>query len=84
MLHTHRNLHLLFRPHVQLLTNPSEYRGGYGESVTKDFLKNWHRRRLKILSSSGGDLIAFETIPEVMENIDSDGPLVFMARDTHA
>lgn len=45
----------------------SEYSGDYGKSVTKDALKNFHRRRLQVLAGAGPDLIAFETIPNKLE-----------------
>lgn len=45
------------------LADGSEYSGDYGPAMTVDKLMNFHRRRLQVLSSSGADLIAFETIP---------------------
>jgi homocysteine S-methyltransferase len=39
----------------------SEYRGGYGLSVEE--LMQFHRDRMKVLSESGADLLACETIP---------------------
>lgn len=41
--------------------------GDYGRSVTKEALKNFHRRRLQVLADAGPDLIAFETIPNKLE-----------------
>jgi len=41
--------------------------GNYGGTVTVDFLKDFHRRRVQVLAESGADLIAFETIPNKME-----------------
>ncbi|XP_021291608.1 homocysteine S-methyltransferase 3 isoform X2 [Herrania umbratica] len=41
--------------------------GNYGDSVTLETLKDFHRRRLQILATSGADLIAFETIPNKLE-----------------
>ncbi|KAK3165594.1 hypothetical protein QOZ80_1AG0035170 [Eleusine coracana subsp. coracana] len=41
--------------------------GDYGKSVTKEALKDFHRRRLQVLASAGPDLIAFETIPNKLE-----------------
>ncbi|KAK6141357.1 hypothetical protein DH2020_024907 [Rehmannia glutinosa] len=32
-----------------------------------EFLKNFHRRRVKVLAESGPDLIAFETVPNKLE-----------------
>ncbi|KAL0551099.1 hypothetical protein IC582_010181 [Cucumis melo] len=50
------------------LADGSEYRfGEYGESVTLETLKNFHRRRVQILANAGADLIAFETIPNKLE-----------------
>ncbi|KAK6254906.1 hypothetical protein SCA6_016211 [Theobroma cacao] len=43
------------------------YSGNYGDSVTLESLKDFHRRRLQILATSGADLIAFETIPNKLE-----------------
>jgi hypothetical protein len=41
--------------------------GDYGEAGTKEFLKDFHRRRLQVLAEAGPDLIAFETIPNKLE-----------------
>ncbi|TVU34935.1 hypothetical protein EJB05_16793, partial [Eragrostis curvula] len=41
--------------------------GDYGKSVTKETLKDFHRRRLQVLAGAGPDLIAFETIPNKLE-----------------
>lgn len=49
------------------LADGSEYTGDYGRSVTKEALKNFHRRRLQVLADAGPDLIAFETIPNKLE-----------------
>ncbi|KAM7280202.1 hypothetical protein ACFE04_007336 [Oxalis oulophora] len=49
------------------LANGSEYTGDYGEDVTIETLKDFHRRRVQILANSGADLIAFETIPNQLE-----------------
>ncbi|GAV80614.1 S-methyl_trans domain-containing protein [Cephalotus follicularis] len=49
------------------LADGSEYSGNYGETVTLETLKDFHRRRLQILARSGADLIAFETIPNKIE-----------------
>ncbi|KAF7837950.1 homocysteine S-methyltransferase 3-like [Senna tora] len=49
------------------LADGSEYRGDYGEQVTVDTLKDFHRGRLRILADSAPDLIAFETIPNKLE-----------------
>ncbi|XWS13689.1 hypothetical protein CRYUN_Cryun36dG0059500 [Craigia yunnanensis] len=49
------------------LADGSEYSGNYGDSVTLETLKDFHRRRVQILAKSGADLIAFETIPNKLE-----------------
>lgn len=49
------------------LADGSEYSGNYGESITLEKLKDFHRRRVQILADSGADLIAFETIPNKLE-----------------
>ncbi|GMH08456.1 hypothetical protein Nepgr_010296 [Nepenthes gracilis] len=49
------------------LADGSEYSGNYGESVTLETLKDFHRRRVQVLAESGADLIAFETIPNKLE-----------------
>ena len=47
------------------LADGSEYRGDYGIGVAK--LIAWHRPRLLLLEDSAADLLAFETIPSVVE-----------------
>ncbi|KOM36074.1 hypothetical protein LR48_Vigan02g222400 [Vigna angularis] len=49
------------------LADGSEYVGDYGDSVTVQTLKDFHRGRVKILVDAGADLIAFETIPNKLE-----------------
>ncbi|KAG1334015.1 Homocysteine S-methyltransferase 2 [Cocos nucifera] len=49
------------------LADGSEYSGNYGEAVTLKTLKDFHRRRLQVLSEAGPDIIAFETIPNKLE-----------------
>ncbi|KAF3436264.1 hypothetical protein FNV43_RR23356 [Rhamnella rubrinervis] len=49
------------------LADGSEYSGMYGDAITLEVLKDFHRRRLLVLSESGPDLIAFETIPNKLE-----------------
>ncbi|XP_074283922.1 homocysteine S-methyltransferase 2-like [Silene latifolia] len=49
------------------LADGSEYSGKYGDTVTLDILKDFHRRRVQVLAESGADLIAFETIPNKLE-----------------
>jgi homocysteine S-methyltransferase len=47
------------------LADGSEYRGDYELSV--DDLAAWHRPRLRLLETCGPDLLAFETIPSLVE-----------------
>ncbi|KAK6164647.1 hypothetical protein DH2020_001511 [Rehmannia glutinosa] len=49
------------------LADGSEYSGDYGDATDLEFLKNFHRRRIKVLAESGPDLIAFETVPNKLE-----------------
>ncbi|KFK33539.1 hypothetical protein AALP_AA5G026700 [Arabis alpina] len=49
------------------LADGSEYSGNYGENVSLDKLKDFHRRRLQVLVEAGPDLLAFETIPNKLE-----------------
>ncbi|XP_022959458.1 homocysteine S-methyltransferase 3-like [Cucurbita moschata] len=49
------------------LADGSEYSGKYGDSVSLETLKDFHRRRVQILANAGADLIAFETIPNKLE-----------------
>ncbi|KFK35485.1 hypothetical protein AALP_AA5G290600 [Arabis alpina] len=49
------------------LADGSEYSGIYGDSITLETLKDFHRRRVQVLAESGADLIAFETIPNKLE-----------------
>lgn len=49
------------------LADGSEYSGIYGEKVTLETLKDFHRRRIQVLDDSGADLIALETIPNKLE-----------------
>lgn len=70
------------------LADGSEYRGDYGLDV--ETLAAWHRPRLRLLEKSGADLVAFETIPSLVEAeaivrllAECDGPptwLSFQAR----
>jgi len=52
-------------PYGAYKADGSEYRGNYG--LSKDELKNFHRRRLAQLIASKPDLLAIETIPELTE-----------------
>ncbi|GAB4843347.1 Catalyzes methyl transfer from S-methylmethionine (SMM) to adenosyl-L-homocysteine (AdoMet) [Ancistrocladus abbreviatus] len=49
------------------LADGSEYSGNYGDEVTLNTLKDFHRRRVQVLADSGADLIAFETTPNKLE-----------------
>ncbi|KAG6593880.1 Homocysteine S-methyltransferase 3 [Cucurbita argyrosperma subsp. argyrosperma] len=49
------------------LADGSEYNGNYGDSVTLETLKDFHRRRVQVLANAGADLLAFETIPNKLE-----------------
>ncbi|CAK9149336.1 unnamed protein product [Ilex paraguariensis] len=49
------------------LADGSEYSGNYGPRVNLDMLKDFHRRRLQVLTKAGPDLLAFETIPNKLE-----------------
>ncbi|KAA0034555.1 homocysteine S-methyltransferase 1 [Cucumis melo var. makuwa] len=49
------------------LADGSEYSGHYGPDVNVDKLKDFHRRRLRILVDASPDLLAFETIPNKLE-----------------
>lgn len=49
------------------LADGSEYSGDYGDAITMETLKDFHRRRVQILADSGADLLAFETIPNKIE-----------------
>jgi homocysteine S-methyltransferase len=52
-------------PYGAYLADGSEYRGNYG--LSRDQLKDFHRRRLEILISTNPDYLAIETIPELTE-----------------
>lgn len=54
-------------PYGAYLADGSEFRGDYGLSA--DDLKSFHRRRWQILTSSGADLMACETIPSHLEGL---------------
>jgi homocysteine S-methyltransferase len=47
------------------LHDGSEYRGDYG--LTRKELMDFHRRRLSVLADSPAELLAFETIPSLLE-----------------
>lgn len=52
-------------PYGAVLADGSEYRGRYGLSARQ--LRDFHAPRLELLASTGPDLIAVETIPDVEE-----------------
>ncbi|MBB3056785.1 homocysteine S-methyltransferase [Mucilaginibacter gotjawali] len=54
-------------PYGASLADGSEYRGNYGVSI--EFLKSFHRQRMKVLIETGVDLLACETIPCLDEAI---------------
>lgn len=41
--------------------------GDYGDAMNLEFLKDFHRKRVKVLADAGPDLIAFETVPNSLE-----------------
>lgn len=55
-----------FSNHVLFLLSPI-CSGNYGNAITLETLKDFHRRRVQLLVESGPDLIAFETIPNKIE-----------------
>ncbi|XP_011297670.1 homocysteine S-methyltransferase 2 [Fopius arisanus] len=54
-------------PYGASLHDGSEYTGSYASTVTKSFLREWHRPRIEALINSGVDLLALETIPCAIE-----------------
>jgi len=52
-------------PYGAYLADGSEYRGRYG--LDRGALRDFHRERLRVLWSAGPDLLACETIPDVVE-----------------
>ncbi|BEL06573.1 homocysteine S-methyltransferase [Actinoplanes sichuanensis] len=52
-------------PYGAMLADGSEYRGRYGLSV--DELVRFHRRRMAVLAEAGADVLALETVPDVVE-----------------
>ena len=52
-------------PYGAYLADGSEYRGDYG--LTQAQLEDFHRPRMAVLANSGADLLAFETIPSLLE-----------------
>ncbi|EZA54368.1 hypothetical protein DMN91_002045 [Ooceraea biroi] len=54
-------------PYGACLHDGSEYTGSYGTRVSREFLADWHRPRIRVLIEEGVDLLAIETIPCVRE-----------------
>jgi homocysteine S-methyltransferase len=54
-------------PYGAILHDGSEYRGRYGR--TRQQLADFHRERLEVLVTTGPDLLAVETIPDVDEAV---------------
>lgn len=52
---------------IYLLFDRSLDSGDYGEAMTLGALKEFHRRRVQVLTEAGPDLLAFETIPNKLE-----------------
>ncbi|MBM7773953.1 homocysteine S-methyltransferase [Actinokineospora baliensis] len=52
-------------PYGAFLADGSEYRGRYGMSVSA--LADWHRPRLEVLASARPDILACETVPDMVE-----------------
>ncbi|MGV3030221.1 homocysteine S-methyltransferase [Streptococcus suis] len=53
-------------PYAAFLANGSEYTGDYG-NISFAELKTFHRRRMELLLEQGAELLALETIPNVLE-----------------
>jgi len=54
-------------PYGASLHDGSEYTGSYCINVSREFLIDWHRPRIRALLEKGVDLLAIETIPCVRE-----------------
>ncbi len=52
-------------PYGAMLADGSEYRGNYPLDLGE--LRDFHRRRLRVLAGAGADLLALETIPSLLE-----------------
>eukprot|EP00243_Klebsormidium_subtile_P002881 TRINITY_DN15873_c0_g1_i1.p1 TRINITY_DN15873_c0_g1~~TRINITY_DN15873_c0_g1_i1.p1 ORF type:complete len:384 (+),score=42.95 TRINITY_DN15873_c0_g1_i1:130-1152(+) len=48
------------------MSNGAEYSGDYGDISTEDMME-FHRRRLRVMSRSGADVLVFETVPKLQE-----------------
>ena len=67
-------------PYGAALADGSEYKGNYG--VSKSALKDFHARRLEVLIATSPDLLALETMPDIVEvevllELLSDCPIPF-------
>lgn len=67
-------------PYGAALADGSEYKGNYG--VSKSVLKDFHASRLEVLIATSPDLLALETIPDIVEvevllELLSDCPIPF-------
>lgn len=49
------------------LADGSEYKGDYAKTMSKEQLKEFHRKKMAVLLSSGVDLLACETVPCILE-----------------
>lgn len=54
-------------PYGAFLADGSEYHGRYGEEVSEEGFKTFHRPRIQALSEAGVDLLALETMPCLAE-----------------
>ena len=63
-------------PYGAFMANGSEYRGDY--AIGRHALADFHRKRWQLLSESGADILACETLP----SFDEAQVLARMARDT--
>ena len=52
-------------PYGAALADGSEYRGRYGLTVAQ--LADWHRPRMEVLADAGPDVLALETVPDMVE-----------------
>jgi homocysteine S-methyltransferase len=52
-------------PYGAMLADGSEYRGRYG--LTRQQLRDFHRPRLEALAAASPDVLALETVPDVLE-----------------
>ena len=57
-------------PYGACLHDRSEYTGDYVDHVSREVLKAWHRPRMEVLLSAGVDVLAIETIPAQVGEID--------------